>query len=239
MAEDLDSLVRRTDEDRWLAARLAPAPARARLIALYALAYEIARTAETVREPALGDIRLAWWREALEELDVGAPPRKHPALEAFAQAGPWLRGGLALLIEARATDFEPAPFPTWEALEAYLDATAGSVLRLALHACGGGADDAFIAAAARAWGYAGLMRAAPYWRARGREVLAGDVGEARARGQAAFARARVLAAKLPSDLFPAFGYLAFAPRYLRDPERPALLVLRQLRLTGAAMIGRI
>ena len=68
MDEALDDLVRRVDEDRWLASRFAPADVRARLIALYAVNYEIARTAEVVREPGVGDIRLAWWRDALAEI---------------------------------------------------------------------------------------------------------------------------------------------------------------------------
>ena len=55
---DLDADVRRHDEDRWLASRFAPADVRARLIAIYALNYEIARTAEVVSTPALVEIRL-------------------------------------------------------------------------------------------------------------------------------------------------------------------------------------
>ena len=86
MAESLDTLVRRVDEDRWLASRFAPAGVRSRLTALYALNYEISRTAETVTQPALGDIRLAWWREAVEEIYAGRAVRAHPALSAFAAA---------------------------------------------------------------------------------------------------------------------------------------------------------
>jgi 15-cis-phytoene synthase len=71
---DLDRLVRRVDEDRWLALRFAPEEVRARLIALYAVNYEIARTAEIVSEPALGDIRLEWWRSALEQMAEGSAP---------------------------------------------------------------------------------------------------------------------------------------------------------------------
>jgi phytoene synthase len=41
----------------------APAPRRVLLFALYAFNAEVARIAETVREPMLGAIRLEWWRE--------------------------------------------------------------------------------------------------------------------------------------------------------------------------------
>jgi hypothetical protein len=39
--DDLDTLVRRVEEDRWLAARFAPPLVRERLIAIYAVNYEI------------------------------------------------------------------------------------------------------------------------------------------------------------------------------------------------------
>ena len=81
--DDLSDLVRRADEDRWLASRFAPADARRRLVAIYALNYEIARTADVVTQAALGDIRLAWWREGIAEVFDAKPVRAHPALEAF------------------------------------------------------------------------------------------------------------------------------------------------------------
>jgi 15-cis-phytoene synthase len=39
----------------------------------------------TTTEPALGAIRLAWWRERLEELDAGLPPPGEPRLSAIAR----------------------------------------------------------------------------------------------------------------------------------------------------------
>jgi phytoene synthase len=39
----------------------------------------------TTTEPALGAIRLAWWRERLEELDRGKPPPGEPRLGAIAR----------------------------------------------------------------------------------------------------------------------------------------------------------
>ncbi|MBK8544168.1 MAG: hypothetical protein IPL62_11845 [Caulobacteraceae bacterium] len=48
--DDLDTLVRRVDEDRWLAARFAPPLVRERLIAIYAVNYEIARRRPCVKQ---------------------------------------------------------------------------------------------------------------------------------------------------------------------------------------------
>ncbi len=54
----------------------APAAARPPLFALYAFNHEVARIAETVREPMLGAIRLEWWRETVEQA-AGEAPRNH------------------------------------------------------------------------------------------------------------------------------------------------------------------
>ena len=67
--ETLDDLVRRVDPDRWLASRfIADASARADVIALYAFNYELARVAGGVSNALMGEIRLTWWREAMEEI---------------------------------------------------------------------------------------------------------------------------------------------------------------------------
>lgn len=62
------------DRDRWLACLYAPARARPGLIALFALDCELAQLVASTTEPMLGEIRLAWWRERLQELDAGKAP---------------------------------------------------------------------------------------------------------------------------------------------------------------------
>lgn len=247
---DLDQLVRRVDEDRWLTSRFAPALVRERLIAIYAVNYEIARTAESVREAGLGQIRLAWWREALEEMTQGAPPRAHPALSFYAEtmAGvPIPRTAWEVMIQTRgACDFEAEPFAEWADLEAYAEQTAGNVMRLALAACGAYDPSNGVAGqAARAWTYVGLMRAQAHWHARGRSFLprkGGSLPDLRARAELAYGGARAWAKTAPSVAFPALGYLALVPGYLRAlksgrAERP--LLMRQLKLIAASASGRL
>ena len=74
--EKIDSLIKRVDEDRWLASRYAPKPARARLMVLYGFQLECVRALH-MSEPMLGHIRLQWWREAIEEIGIGQTPRRH------------------------------------------------------------------------------------------------------------------------------------------------------------------
>lgn len=56
---------------------------RAALAALLALDDALAKLLRTTSEPALGQMRLAWWREALERLDT-APAPAEPVLRALA-----------------------------------------------------------------------------------------------------------------------------------------------------------
>ncbi len=70
------SAAKHWEPDRYLAALLAPAAERDALLALAAYSAELARvTFAVVREPAMGVIRLQWWRDALtlpEENSAGS-----------------------------------------------------------------------------------------------------------------------------------------------------------------------
>lgn len=70
------------DPERALALSYA-GEGRAALAALLALDDALATLLRTTREPALGQMRLAWWREALERLDTAAPPAE-PVLQGIA-----------------------------------------------------------------------------------------------------------------------------------------------------------
>jgi phytoene synthase len=72
-----------SDPERDLILTYAPASGRAALAALLMLDDALATLLRTTREPAIGQIRLAWWREALERLD-SAPPPAEPVLQAVA-----------------------------------------------------------------------------------------------------------------------------------------------------------
>src|SRR5436853_2164580 len=71
------ALVRRHDRDRFQTVLFAPAARREALFALYAFNYEIARVRESVTAPMLGQIRLQWWREAIDAAYASAAPRAH------------------------------------------------------------------------------------------------------------------------------------------------------------------
>jgi phytoene synthase len=132
------------DRDRWLACLYAPASARPGLIALFALDCELAGLVASTTEPMLGEIRLAWWRERLEELDAGKAPAQ-PLLAALRDhALPAVRGAELAGLEDRwlamiGSDDVPA---------AHIDG-GGLLFALAARLLGG--DAAVAEALGRAW----------------------------------------------------------------------------------------
>ncbi len=161
--------IRRADYDRYLSALFASAPVRRHLFALYAVNHEIAKTAEAVREPLAGAIRLQWWRETVEELYAGKP-RRHEAVLALAETlrqNDLPRGLFDALIGAREADFDAEPFADIAALEAYADATSGNVMRLAARILGASEEyDVHAREAGIAYALTGILRALPYTAAR-------------------------------------------------------------------------
>lgn len=69
--------------ERALVLTYAEPATRPALAALLALDDALGQVVRTTREPALGQIRLVWWRDRLEALD-SAPPPAEPVLQAVA-----------------------------------------------------------------------------------------------------------------------------------------------------------
>lgn len=70
--------------DLGLALTYVPLRDRGALAALFAVDRAMGDVVRTTKEPMLGPIRLAWWRERLEELDQRNPAPAEPRLEAVA-----------------------------------------------------------------------------------------------------------------------------------------------------------
>jgi phytoene synthase len=73
--------------DPWfeLALSYAPDRSRAALDALFSLDAALGNVLRTTREPLVGQMRLAWWREALQGLDTSEAPAE-PVLQSLAAA---------------------------------------------------------------------------------------------------------------------------------------------------------
>lgn len=165
-------LVREADKDRYLSTLFAPAEKRPHLFALYAFSTEIARIREVVSEPQLGEIRLQWWHEAIEQLYAGNV-NNHPVLAGLAEVletAPLAKEAFLNLIEARRFDLYDDGMPTMHDLEGYAGETSSALIQMAaLILAGDGARRAADAAghAGVAYAITGLLRVVPMHRARG------------------------------------------------------------------------
>ena len=169
-----EDLVRAGDPDRYYAALFAPAAARPHLFALYAFSLTIARVREAASNPMAGEIRLQWWRDALQgeaRGDVRANPVA-AALEEAIRVNRLGRQPFVDLIDARVFDLYEDPMPRVNDLEGYCGETASALFRLASLVIGNGTEPGGAGAAGHAgvaYGITGLLRALP-WHARSGQV---------------------------------------------------------------------
>lgn len=264
--EVLAASARASEPDRYLAALLAPAPAQPGLLALAAFSAEIANVPRLVRrEPAMGGIRLQWWRDALElprAERTGNPVADAVRAAMFAHALP--ADLLCEPIEARAGDLRADAIADDESLRQYLWKTEGVLFALAgrvLAAVPGPSLDAAATASGQAYGLARLLLRLPGTLARGRvplpqtrlaatgvapdellrgagaERLEGLFAALRGEARASLVAARQHVAQLPKGMRPAFLPLALVEPYLAALERQRGYPLRQE--AGIAPITRI
>ncbi len=175
MADALSPLgrqVKEQDHDRYLTLVFAPAARREALFALNAFNQELARTAERVSEPLLGEMRFTWWRDALEAMAGGTTVPDHPVSQALADlvaSGQLDPEACLALIEARRRDLDSEGFLDEADLTRYAADTAGQLNRLT--AALSGLEGETLDQAARlgtAWGLIGQLRSFDAWRRRGR-----------------------------------------------------------------------
>jgi phytoene synthase len=259
--------VREADPDRYFSSLFAPAAKRPLLLALYAFNAEVARIAESVREPMLGAIRLEWWRETVEGASKGTP-RNHDvarALAALFAQSPVALAEMEALIAARAFDSSADRFADFAALETYVDSTSGQLMRLAAQILEGPPRiDETLRQAGLAYGLTGLLRALPFHSGRHKLYLPLDLLSAlnltpedffhlapneprlksAVRQVALRARDHFLAARRapkPGAALAALLPAALVPVYLRklDAGRDVPIHRRQMALLSAAMKKRL
>jgi phytoene/squalene synthetase len=242
------ALVRRGDPARFRAVMAAPVRLRAVLFPLYALNIEVARAPWVTAEPMIAQMRLQWWRDALDEIAEGGPVRRHEVATPLA-ATLDAEGARALddMVAARLRDVEGGRFETGEDLRRYLDRTAGTLLWTAARLAGA-TDEPAARDGGLAHGLASWLLAAPALEARGREPLPpGDpAAQVRALAEAGLAAlGRFREARHPRPARGAFLVLAdvepLLRAFLRAPgEQPELSDAgTRWRLLRAAATGRV
>ncbi|MDR7038413.1 phytoene synthase [Methylobacterium sp. BE186] len=175
-----EALVREGDADRYFATLFAPAQERPHLFALYAFSLTIARVREAASNPMAGEIRLQWWRDALQG-EARGDVRANPVAAALEDAIVRRRLGrqpFVDLIDARVFDLYDDPMPRVNDLEGYCGETASSLFRLASLVLSDGAEPGGAAAAGHAgvaYGITGLLRALPWHARAGQVYLPADI----------------------------------------------------------------
>ncbi len=241
---------RANDLDRYLAALLAPARARHDLIVLTAFLGEVARIPDVVHEPMMGEIRLQWWRDALETLRAGGKTG-NPVADAL---GPVIARHalpeelLVSVIEGRRRDLEPGRHDLAERmpeLAGYIAETEGAAFRLSAHVLNVEASPAvsdLLAASAEAYGRTRIARAAVRAGESDSQALHHDA-------RAWLKEARLRAGTAPRAVIPAILPVALVEPYLAALERPGPGLARQTtdispltrvwRLWRASVLGRV
>jgi phytoene synthase len=228
-ADDLDGLIRRVDPDRWLTSRfIADRQARADVVALYAFDYELWRARRMATSPLMAEIRLAWWREALDEIFAGAPVRAHPTAMALAAAvgrRRLARAPFDSMVDGAVEALELAELDE-AASERWASAVEGALASTAAQMLDPTSPAGAAAPSGRAWGLALLWRAGLARPA----TLVTPL-------QRAIDEARVLARSLSPVALPA-ALPARLARYDLARRSPGPLVKR-LTLLAAVASGRI
>ena len=218
---DLDALVRRVDPDRWISSRfIADAQARADVVALYAFDHELARAPKVASNPLIGEIRLTWWREVLDEVFEHRPVRRHPTAEALADVvrrRGLERAPLEALIDARYRELDPLPMDEKDAL-AWARDTGGLAAEIAAGILAPGEETGAARAAGTAWSLARRAAEAPALK---------PVADR------AYAAARTAVKGLKPEAFPAAAHAALAGQGAGSE------LAKRLKVTFAVARGRI
>jgi len=246
-------LVARADPDRFRATMAAPVAARRVLFPLYAFNIEVSRAPWVTEEPLIAEMRLQFWRDVIEELAQGRPPRAHEVVGPLAEAIPQdLIALLDPLVTARRWDIYRDPFEDRAGFDAYIEATAARLVVVAARTLGAPREaEPVLRDAGWAFGLAAFLRAIPALEAAGRVPLVDGTPQAvrdlADDGLSRLARARAARRHVPRVAVPALyaGWRAEGVlRAARDiPERviegkldgsefAARMGLMRLALTG-------
>ena len=261
--DDIIARLKAVDPDRYRSTLFADKPARAKLLTLYAFHAELAKVPELVSEPLLGEIRYQWWRDCIEQIYSNGVVRAHEVATPLTQV---LRGSaiprsdVDRLIDGRARDLNPEPFANIDAVRGYARQTSGMLMQMSARLLGGETDEAWLTrseawltrdeallAGGEAWGLTGMARSWRYYK--DGMLSAVSYADICAAAKDAHRRAKPALDGLPPAVFPAVAYAALVPRFLTRLTESGhdfalqsvqyAPVLKQLRLMGAVMTGRI
>ncbi|MBW8734392.1 MAG: squalene/phytoene synthase family protein [Asticcacaulis sp.] len=217
----------RSEDLRLAAAFIGDAQKRADVLAIQALLETLRDIPERVSEPMLGEIRMRWWYEAIEEIRDGRTPRYHPLSEALQRIIPQYSlpaDDFLTLAEAQLPLLDAGPLDFKAALD-LVDKGEGLAAQLCARILDPSVDASNLAAPARFTGLARLKRS-------GRLPDAGE-----AEGAHLYRDAAAAAATLPASLMPLALPATLAPDLWAGRRRGPLS--KRLKLFWSFVTGKI
>ena len=157
-------MVEKDDHDRYLTTLFVAKDRRRSLNALYAFNIEISKALDSSKELMVSEIKLAWWRDSLEDLNKGIIS-KHPIVQELSNMLEMHKisiDDLLLIIQTRNEELRGDNPNTLEALIEYCRKTAGTLNRLTLIILSDGQHEPYnnqAEMAGTAWGLIGIIRA--------------------------------------------------------------------------------
>ncbi|WP_227269374.1 squalene/phytoene synthase family protein [Roseobacter weihaiensis] len=167
------AIVEKGDPDRFAAAMASPLAARGVLFPLYAFNVEVARAPWVTQESMIAEMRLQWWRDALEEIASDARPRRHEVVTPLSEIlDRQAASDLDKSVAVRRWDIYKDAFEDAAHFEDYLMQTAGTLMWVAARLLGAPAEtEKPVRALGYAAGLARFFQAIPELEARGRVPL--------------------------------------------------------------------
>lgn len=220
-------LVEQGDPLRFRTTMAASPHLRPILFPLYAFNVEVSRAPWLTQEPMIAEMRLQWWRDALEEIAQGGPVRRHDVTTPLADIlQPQDAKRLDELVAARRWDVYRDPFEDQDHWDAYIDQTAGHLMWTAARLLGE-ADENAVRALAFSSGTASFLRAAPDLEDLGRiPFVDGSTEGLKALAQKALVRYQSSPRKASPATWPAIGT---APTLRQVIKRPGDVAARRLK----------
>ena len=175
MSDAIVEIVRNGDAERFLSVMAAPPDMRLRLFTLYAFNVEVSRAPWASNEELIAEMRLQWWRDAIEAVALGKAIDTHEVILPLTEVIQAHALPVALfdqMVTARRWDIYRDPFRDAANFERYIDQTSGNLMWLAALSVGvGHASEHAVRDYAYGVGVANWLLAVPELVARGRLPL--------------------------------------------------------------------
>jgi hypothetical protein len=200
-----------------------------KLLPLYAFNIEVSRAPWVTQEPMIAEMRLQWWRDALEEIANGGVVRSHEVTEPLSNLIRTQSIPVALLdqiITARRWDIYKDPFEDRDHFDEYINQTSGNLMWASMLALGGHSEmETEVRSLAYGSGVAALLQAAAELESRGRYPLVdGSPTGIKALSKEALARVhscRQKGRKLAPALWPGYMAKPLLRMAIEQPQRVA------------------